>query len=222
MATLICSFAPVAGTCTPGLLDAWDSVKRLWRAARERGLDITGGLKSNRALRVPDPAQSKGWRWQTLAEYVAGVYAHGVSTTVRKLYRCQVVVVRESLGAPLAEVRDRASSDLSASLTTGVSHIAARWDSEVLFGDTKELLGLDQYQGMSAEAIRRFWTLVLADYLFLDEVRDRLSRQWQRHVTGGEARREVQRLYRRHMLNWIYQQLQTGVQPEELYEQLAA
>jgi len=241
METLIRSFEPVAGTCTHVLLDAWYSAKRLWRAARERGFDITSGLKSNRALRVPDPAQSKGWRWQTLAEYVAGlmpddyelvtwpnqsgargVYVHGVSTTVRKLYRCQVVIVRQSLEAPLAEVRYWASSDLSASLTTLVSPIAARWDSEVLFGDTKEWLGLDQYQVMSAEAIRRFWTLVLADYLFLDEVRDRLSRQWQRHVTIGEARREVQRLHRRHVLNWIYQQLQTGVQPEELYEQLAA
>ena len=46
---------------------------------------------------------------------------------------------------------------------------------EVLFGDGKELLGLDQYQVMSAEAIVRFWTLAWAAYCFLDEERARLG-----------------------------------------------
>lgn len=130
--------------------------------------------------------------------------------------------MRESLEAPLAEARYWASSDLTASVTTLVGHIAARWDIEVLFGDAKDLLGLDQYQVMSAEAIRRFWTWVMLDYVFLDEERDRLSREWQRHVTIGEARREVQRLHRRHLIDWIHDQFQAGIKPEELYEQLAA
>jgi hypothetical protein len=39
--------------------------------------------------------------------------------------------------------------------------MAARWGIEVLFADTKELLGLDRYQLMSATALVRFWTLVL-------------------------------------------------------------
>jgi hypothetical protein len=36
----------------------------------------------------------------------------------------------------------------------------------VLFADGKYLLGLDQYQVMSAEALVRFWTLAWAAYCF--------------------------------------------------------
>ncbi len=76
-----------------------------------------------------------GWRWQTLPEYAAGlteadykvvrwprdelgsgsegekeckkgtVYAHAITTRVRKLYKCQVLVVRQSLCAPLSQAR---------------------------------------------------------------------------------------------------------------------
>ena len=34
-------------------------------------------------------------------------------------------------------------------------HIAQRWDIEVLFADVKELLGIDQYQVVNAEATLR-------------------------------------------------------------------
>ena len=101
---------------------------------RARGFLITTGLKSNRCLRVEDPEASGGWRWQRLSEYAAAlsaadyqqvtwpsqgeeprqVWVHVVSTRVRKLYRCQVIIVRESLEAPLKETRYFASSDLVA------------------------------------------------------------------------------------------------------------
>lgn len=241
MEEILRTFQPVPGTQTHVLLDSWYSAKRIWQAARQRGFLITSGLKSNRALRVDDPDQPKGWRWQKLADYAAGlspddyrliswpsqanqrqVYVHVISTRVRKLYRCQVGIVRESLEAPLTEARYWASSDLEADSDTWVGHIAARWDVEVLFGDAKELLGLDQYQVMSAQAIQRFWTLGMVAYTFLEEQRDRLSREGQRPVSIGEARREVQRLHRRHLLHWIYKQVQAGVGLDELCERLAA
>ena len=102
-----------------------------------------------------------------------------------------------------------------------LAHIAMRWDIEVLFGDGKEELGLDQYQLMSATALVRFWTLAMLAYIFLEES-DRLQTQWQRHVTIGEARREIQRRHRRHLLDWLHGQFQFGVEPETLYELLSA
>src|SRR5438874_12600026 len=99
-----------------------------------------------------------------------------------------------------------------------LSHIAARWDIEVLFGDGKEELGLDQYQLMSATALVRFWTLAMLAYVFLEDERDRLQTQWQRPVTIGEARREIQRRHRRHLLDWRHGQFQFGVEPETIYE----
>jgi SRSO17 transposase len=241
MVQRIRSFEPVPGTRTHVLLDSWYSAKVIWQVARERGFQITSGLKSNRSLRLEDAAAPKGWRWQKLTEYTASltaddyvrctwptqtkprqVYVHVVSTRVKKLYRCQVVIVRESLDAPLSQATYWASSDLDADVETLLTHITSRWDVEVLFGDGKELLGLDQYQLMSATAILRFWTLAMAAYTFLDEQRACLGEQRQGHVTIGEARTEVQRLHRRHLLHWLYEQFQAGVEPAALYEQLAA
>ena len=126
------------------LLDSCYSAKRLWKVARARGFAITMGLKKNRALRVEDPTAERGWRWQRLDEYAAAlpesayrriwwpsqapdgsqprwVYAHVVATSVRKLYRCQVLIVRDSLASP---PRCWASSDLEADLAGLVHHVA--------------------------------------------------------------------------------------------------
>jgi hypothetical protein len=239
MEAIIRTFEPVAGTLTHVLLDTWYSAKRLWRAARERGFHITTGLKSNRWLRVEDPTAPQGWRWQKLSDYMAqlspsdyrqlkwpkgddDVYVHVVSIRVRKLYLCQVVIVRQSLDAPLSQARYWASSDLEATPETLLIHIAARWDIEVLFGDGKEELGWDQYQVMSATAIVRFWTLARLSYVFLEEERHRLQAQWQRHVTIGEARQEIQRRHRRHVLDWLHGQFQSGIEPDSLYDLFSA
>jgi hypothetical protein len=161
MEAVIRTFEPVAGTVTHILLDTWYSAKRLWRAARERGFLITSGLKSKRWLQVDDPTAPQGWRWQRLCDYTTklstsdyvqpkwpksdeDVYVHVVITRVRKLYSCQVVIVRQSLDAPLSQTRYWASSTLEASPQILLWHIAARWDIEVLFVDGKEELGLDR------------------------------------------------------------------------------
>lgn len=233
------SFEPVAGTRTHVLLDSWYCAKVLWKAARARGFLITTGLKSNRWLRVEDLTEEQGWRWQRASDYTAQlpesdyqrvkwpgsaqeVYVHVVTTPVRKLYQCQVVIVRQSLDAPLSQTRYWASSDLEADLPTLLTHIATRWKIEVLFGDGKEELGLDHYQLMSTLAIVRFWTLALLAYVFLEEERARLQEQWQRPVTIGEARREIQRRHRRRVLDWLHDQFQSGVQPDSLYDLFAA
>lgn len=235
----ISSFEPVAGTRTHVLLDSWYGAKAIWRAARERGFLITTGLKSNRWLRVEDKSEPQGWRWQQLSDYTAQlkasdylqlkwpkgeemVYVHVLNTRVRKLYRCQVVIVRHSLNEPLSQARYFASSDLEADPETLLVHIVARWDIEVLFGDGKEELGLDHYQLMSATAILRFWTLAMLAYVFLEEEHARLQEQRSCHVSIGQARREIQRRHRRHVLDWLHEQFQSGVEPDSLYLLFAA
>jgi len=141
---------------------------------------------------------------------------HVISTRVRKLYSCQVVIVRRSLKDPISQARYWASSDLEASTEGLLEHISARWDIEVLFADGKEEFDLDQYQLMSATALVRFWSLALLAYAFLDEERVRLQQQWQRPVTIGETRREIQRLHRRQFLLWLRRQFQEGVTDESL------
>ena len=241
MTGTIRAFAPLADTQTHVLVDSWYSAKAVWRAARERGFLITSGLKSNRSVRVPDADDPRGWRWQRLDEYAAGlpdeaytavtwptqeggrtVYAHAVQTRVRKLYRCQVVIVREALDAPLSQARYWASSDLTADLPALVGHLAARWQVEVLFADAKDVLGLDHYQLMSVAALVRFWTLVLAAYAYLEEEQARLQRARQAHVTIGETREAVQRVHQRHLLRWLQTQFEGGATPETVAAALAA
>lgn len=239
MVTTMRDFQPVPDTLTHVLVDSWYTCKRIWRVARERGFLITSGLKANRWLWITD-AQGQG-RWMRLNEYAAQVppeqyhkltwpdqgeprtvYVHVVRTRVRKLYTCQVVIARFALDCPLKAVRYWASSDLDADTPTLLQHIATRWDIEVLFGDAKDLLGLDQYQLMDATAILRFWTLVMAAYAFLDEERARLQHDQHAHVTIGDARREVQRWHWRHVVDWIHQQFLSGVTPDELHPLLVA
>ena len=112
--------------------------------------------------------------------------------------------------------------DLEANTEALLTHISARWDIEVLFGDGKEELGLDHYQVMSASAILRFWTVALLAYVFLEEEQQRLRISWQRPVTIGEARREIQRRHRRRLLEWLHHLFLSGVHPETLFDLFAA
>lgn len=239
MERLIRTFEPVAGTQTHVLLDSWYCAKCLWKAARSRDFLITTGLKSNRWMRIVDDSTPQGWRWQKVSDYLASlteedfaqmswprggkpVYVHAVNTRVRKLYCCQVVIVRQSLSAPLSQARFWASSDLEAEAETLLTHISARWDIEVLFADGKEELGLDHYQLMSAQALVRFWTLAMLVYVFLEQEQHRLRLLWQRSVTIGEARREIQRRHRHRVLQWLHEQFLSGVQPDVLVTLFAA
>jgi hypothetical protein len=50
------------------LIDSWYLSKRLWKAVKKRHWDLTGGLKSNRRIRLED---SQGIvTWPTVSEYV--------------------------------------------------------------------------------------------------------------------------------------------------------
>lgn len=241
MVECIRAFVPAPGAQTHVLVDSWYGAKAVWRAARDRHFLITSGLKANRALRVADAAAPGGWRWQKLSDYAASlpadaytaiarptpdgertVYVHAVQTRVRKLYRCQVVILREALDAPLTQARYWASSDLAADRPTLVAHIAARWAVEVLFADTKDVLGLDHYQLMTATALVRFWTVVLAAYVFLEEEQARSRRAQRRHGTIGDTRRAVQHAHQRHQLAWLQQQFQAGATPADVADLLAA
>jgi hypothetical protein len=243
-------FVPPPLTKTHLLLDSWYGCKRLWKLARTLGYAITTGLKSNRSLWVADEIASGGggdggdgggaWGWQRLSEYAASlsatdyqevewpsqhgghkVWVHLVRTRVRKLYTCQLVLVRESLDGPVSGVRYWASSDLEGDAGGLIGHIATRWGIEVLIADIKEM-GLDQYQLLSAEGIVRWWTLVLAVYVFLEEQRAQLMEQRGEYVTIGAARREMQVVHRRNLLEWLFMRFQHGDNPEHLADLLAA
>jgi hypothetical protein len=218
MMEIIASFVPVPDTQTHVLLDSWFTAKKLWRVVRERGFLITCGIRRNRWLRVDDPDSPKGWCWMKLSDYAQKltaddfqlvdwprgdrqVYVHVVDTRIRKLYRCQLICIREKLDG---KTKFWVSSDMEADTAQLLTHIAQRWEIEVLFADVKELLGIDQYQMMSAKAIQRFWVLVMIAYGYLEKEQVHLQRERGRHQTIGDACRHVQRRHWAHFLDWLY------------------
>lgn len=199
------SFEPVADTHTHVLVDSWYVNKAMWKAVKRRGWDFTGGLKDNHKLRVLDPATGE-WMWMRLDEFAAGlsaepfeavlwpsqegeqrVWAYLIRTRIKKLGVCQVLIVRPTADAPVEQTRFYITSRLDDPLEQVVETMAKRWTVETLFADFKELMGSDQYQLRSAEAIRRFWALGLCLYQYLDSLRYRLEQLQKRHVSLGET-----------------------------------
>ena len=84
------------------------------------------------------------------------------------------------------------------------------------------LFSKPHYQVMSASALLRFWTLAMLANVFLEEEQQRLCLSWQRPVTIGEARREIQCRHRRCLLEWLHDQFLSCVHPETLFELFAA
>lgn len=240
MCERIRAFEPIEGTITHVLLDSWYSAKAIWKAARERGFLITTALKCNRSLRVAEESEPEGWRWQKLPDYVQSlpdeayeqvawprnpkqhVWVHVVSSRVRSLYRCQLLVVRSSLEEPISKARFWASSDLSASRETLLMHVAMRWEIEVFFEDAKELLGVDRYQLQSATGLLRYWSFCWIAMNFLEASRDEHQQQTGQRLTRGQAKRQVQQQHRDLLVNWIYSHAQQGTSCELVCSLLAA
>jgi negative regulator of replication initiation len=84
------------------------------------------------------------------------------------------LIDREDPKDPLSSTRFFATTRLKDTLEQVVTTAAKRWTVETLFEDFKELMGSDQYQLHSADAIRRFWALALCLYQYLDSLRHRL------------------------------------------------
>ena len=262
------NFVAPSGTETHVLLDTWYNCKPIWKAARDRKFKITTGIKRNRWLRVPceiTPNTQKGWRWQKLEDYAASlaesayqqcssprnpkekVWVHVVDTRVRKLYRCQIIIVRKNLNDPISAARFWVTSDLKADAQTCLNVIGVRWDIEVFFEDMKELLGIDQYQLMTTTALLRYWTLCWIAFSFLEEIRHELKHiqgkeglvsqeleisqendiylgEYRKtyHATLGQALRYVQETHHGLFLEWVYHHALSGTPLKDLHTLLAA
>jgi hypothetical protein len=231
------SLVPVPGSLTHVLVDAWYTCRPVWLAALRRGFLITGGLRVNRRLRLPDPQRPGCQRKVRLGSYIAELKpqdfvmvpwrgrlraVHLVRSFVYKLGACQVLVVKETPEAPPETARCWATSDLEADVATVAFYASQRWDIETWIEDAKGLLGLDHYQLTSAEGVVRFWHLVCCCYLYLDEVRAELAARGQREATIGDALRYQQGVQYHLFLQWLWEQFGQGHSVQEVEALLAA
>ena len=230
---VIREFEPLPDTCTHVLIDSWYVNKRIWQAVRVRKLHLTGGLKKNHKLRI---TKAEGEQvWLRVDEYAATlpkdvfqpvvwpnqeggqtVYAYLIRTKVKKLGACQVLIVKTSPDDPAEKARFYVTTRLADTLEQVVQAMALRWTVETLFADFKELMGSDQYQLHSAEAIIRFWALGLCLYQFLDSLRHRLKRFYLKDFTLGETLAWVRERNEMHKIIWVCRQASAGTTPQSI------
>ena len=115
-----------------------------------------------------------------------------------------MLIVRPTADAPASQTRFYITTRLDDTLEQVVETVAKRWTVETLFADFKELMGSDQYQLRSAEAIQRFWALGLCLYQYLDSLRCRLERTQNRHITLGETLAWLRQRHNNLALGWAY------------------
>jgi len=146
------------------------------------------------------------------------LYAQLVPTWIRKLGPSLVLITCHNPDEPLQSVRSWGSTQLDLEAQALVDILAIRWEVETFFADDKDLLGSDQYQVMTAQAILRCWTLTACLFCFLEEQRASAAAQPR---TCGEVRRAMQEDHRLNLLRWLAAQFRTGCSVEQIRSQLA-
>jgi len=229
------TFEPAADTQTHVLVDSWYHSKRVRKAAQQRGWEFSGGLKSNRIMRLIHPDDSREWLplskyaarlgpedWQEIiwpsAQGGQKMYAHRLPSWIRKLGPTLVMITCHDLEEPLKSVRYWGSTLLDLTAQEMADLLAIRWEVETFFEYEKDLLGSDHYQLMSAQAIVRFWTLIASLMCFLEEQR---AADEELKLTCGEVRRNIQQEHRQNLLKWLEDRFREGLSVQQIGEQLA-
>jgi hypothetical protein len=229
------TFEPVPGTQTHVLIDSWYHCRQVRRAAQKRGWEVSGSLRSNRKMRQVGEDGSR--EWIKLSVYAAGLtrgdwievvwpsgeggqkmYAHLVSTWIRKLGPTLLLITCHNLDEPLKTVRYWGSTVMNLDAQSLADILAVRWEVESFFEYEKDLLGNDHYQVMTRQAILRFWTLTACLFCFLEEQRTNAT---QPALTCGDIRRRVQDDHRRNLLHWLSTRFQEGLSVDQICSQLA-
>jgi len=96
--------------------------------------------------------------------------------------------------------------------------LAVRWQIETFFEYAKDLLGSDEYQGISAQAILRFCSLIACLLCLLEE---RKADDQDPHLTSGDIRRNIQHQHRLNLLLWLEERFKQGYSIDQVCCQLA-
>jgi hypothetical protein len=229
------TFEPVPGTQTHVLIDSWYHCKQVRRAAQRRSWEVSGGLKSNRGMRLI--AEDGQREWLKLSEYARKLaredwieviwpsaeggqklYAYLLPTWIRKLGPTLVLITCHDLDEPLKTVRYWGSTVMDLDAQSLVDILAVRWEVETFFEYEKDLLGSDHYQLMSRQAILRFWTLTACLLAFLEAQR---TGHEEDGLTCGDIRRRLQNDHRRNLLSWLETRFRDGLPIDQICSQLA-
>jgi hypothetical protein len=138
------AFTPPQATHTHEFVDSWYHCTQVRKAAQQRGWDFSGGLKSNRVMRLIAEDGQREWLkladcatrltrddWQEVVwSGEAGgqkVYAHLVKSWIRKPGPTLVLITCHDLDAPRPSLRYWGSTQLELTHQELVDTLAVRW-----------------------------------------------------------------------------------------------
>jgi hypothetical protein len=223
---LVESFSPLAGTQTVAVFDCWYLCARLVGALRARGFDWVSRAKSNRVIAMGKLRAKLGqWAARIPKQQFAPTWAGG-QTYLTFAFRCRM----KGLGmVKLVVVRDPAQprQEPCFLVTNRTDWVAGRiieaydrrWEIETFHRDTKQVLGLGQYQTRSDRGLLRHWLLVSCAYALLRLRSVEARRDGQATLTLGQLRHLQLYGSLLEFIAWVRQHPRTA-KPEEIYAQL--
>jgi hypothetical protein len=192
------------------LMDTWYTCVSLLDAAAKKGLQVVGGLQTNRIL-YPAGVRISA---KQFALHIPKSETHLVTVgdDLYHVYRYEgslngipnAVVLfcwpEGKFGDPKS-LRLFLSTDVSQDTESLLHHYACRWAIETFFQTMKSLFSMDRYQIRHVPAIRRFLLLLFLTYLYCEQA-------GHNHVSQGISFLRKER--KKQLIEWIYAQAQKG------------
>jgi hypothetical protein len=198
------------------LMDTWYTCFPLLDTAAKKGLQVVGGLKTNRILYpagVRTPANQ-------FALHISKSETHLVTVgdDLYHVYRYEgslndipnAVVLfcwPEGKFGDSKSLRLFLSTDVSQSRESLLHHYSCRWAIETFFQTMKSMFSMDRYQIRHVSAIRRFLFLLLLTYLYCEQAK-------RSRVTEGLSHVRFHR--KQQLIEWIYSRGQEGYPLDEV------
>jgi len=211
-------FAAPDGASVTVLGDAWYFFHRLVGAARARGFDWIFGCKGNRRLRhAGRVVRASALAKRLPPDQFRRITIHGRQfvvasrvVTFPKIGPGQVVFYVEVRGSSKRirrrQLRQIATNRCDWTARTVLMGYMQRQRIENFFKDTKEHLGLGDYQLRKAEGIQRHWALVVCAHTLLQLLAHRMGRR-----SIGQTVAHIEDLTQEAAMKWAHRRGRRGV-----------
>jgi len=212
-AELISDFSPPRGMKVVVLFDSWFLCPTVTDAIRARCWRYVSAIKSNRVIYL----NAKKYSVSKFADYSAAkfsplnyrprgkkeaVFTYQRVVHLNKLGRVKLVISRDHKNTLKYLVSDLTSTPTALVL----KRYDLRWDIECYFRDTKQHLGLGEYQMRSLHGIVRHLYTVMTAYILLVYIKLSFNRALK---TIGDVCRFIISLTTRDLIGWVISQCKT-------------
>lgn len=220
---LIRSFVPPKGTRVIVIVDKWYCCDKVVNQAKEKGFGFLSPLKSNRIIYY----QGKKYKLSDLTKAVAHAQYKEIGIDDKRFYLTSIEVEIPKIGKvclvlnkeikPDENMEDLIGKEPNCIISTcfdwsakkNLSVYLLRATTENFYRDSKQHLGLGQYQMRKLKGIIKHWHLVFTAYILLILINMKNSFKGSPN-TIGEICNWTRQLFFKELLIWSYQQGKMG------------